>query len=297
MLQSTTDKGISARKFRPVNSVNPYLAGRVPVATKRNTFKQKDANFTPLLPDFRKWQGGFRPIIQWLAEDKEMPKPFLLFAVIIILTCSPQAFGKSESSITQEKDITLKPGSFPYVQNAQLGTPKTFYNEMDGSHTCYPLILAGRQTDWINRAVKTKSLLLFNKCEKYKEDISSVPGAPLNAIHGWVRWTSYTLTRSKGKPILTKLDIPNYNDLSFDKYCDTLVAYWALVDKVWWAYVYDVQRKQLIFKQEIESSRGDSLNTDYQGALGEPQWNHNCTVVEFPKNYYVKIPIKAEIKR
>jgi hypothetical protein len=226
-----------------------------------------------------------------------MPKPLLLFTVIITLTYSSQAFGKSELRTTQEKDIVLKSGPFPYVQNAQLGAPRIFYNEMDGPQTCYPLIIAGRQIDWINRAVKTKSLLLFNKCEKYTEDISSVPGAPLNAIHGWVRWTSYTLKRSQAKPSLTKLDIPNYNDLSFDKYCDTLVAYWALVDKVWWAYVYDVQMKRLIFKQEIESSRGDSLNTDSQGALGEPQWNRNCTVVEFPKNYYVKIPIKAEIKR
>ncbi len=225
-----------------------------------------------------------------------MRKLTLLIAMVIILSVNAHASDKSPSDINQGKEITLKQGLFPYIQKAQLGAPSTFYSEMDGANICYPLVINGRQIDWIHRAVKTKTLLLFYKCEKYDSDISQEPNAPKNAIHGWSRWTSYTLKHSGKKIELEKLDIPNYNDLACDNYCNTFVAYWALDNNAWWAYVYDVQSKRLIFKQEIESSRGDSLNTDYQGALGEPKWDHNCTVVVFPKNYYVKTPIKAEIK-
>ncbi|MCJ7530176.1 MAG: hypothetical protein MUO64_04005 [Anaerolineales bacterium] len=208
------------------------------------------------------------------------------------------ASGGSTSGSVHEKTIALHPGAFPYIKNARLAEPSIFYSEMDGSNTCYPLIIDGQEIDWIYGAIKTKTLLLFFKCEKNQEDISKLYGAPKNAIPGWVRPESYTLKRAGSKWKLKKLNIPNYSAIASDKHCDSFIAYWAFKDAVLFAYVYDMRTKQLIFKQEIESSRGKDFSTDAPGgAFGEPKWNSSCTSVEFPTNYFVKTPIKAEIKR
>lgn len=208
------------------------------------------------------------------------------------------ASGESTGDPVHEKMIPLKVGAFPYIKNARLAKPSTFYSEMDGSNTCYPLIINGQQIDWIYGAIKTKASILFYKCEKTDQDISKFHGAPQNAIPGWVRPESFTLKRAGSKWKLKKLNIPNYSAISCDEHCDSFIAYWAFKDHVLNAYVYDMRTKQLIFKRAIESSRGEGFNTDAPGcAFGEPKWDSGCTSVEFPTNYFVKTPIKAKIKR
>lgn len=93
------------------------------------------------------------------------------------------------------------------------------------------------------------------------------------------------------------LDIPNYMGLSAETYCDSSVAYWAYDKDTIYAYVYDVPNKRLLFNRKIEESQNVNFSTFDQKALGQPKWNSNCTAVEFPENYFVKEPIKADIKR
>lgn len=136
----------------------------------------------------------------------------------------------------------------------------------------------------------------MHKCKRGKlpkGDSFEMEEAPKAAVFGFPESEAYQLKKKAGKWILSEIDLPGYGVFSYDSFCDDYVAYWAYVKELYYAYVYDIKKKKLVFSKEIGP---ENFGTDNPWLFGQPKWDKSCQAVEFPENFLLKSKLKAVIK-
>jgi hypothetical protein len=200
------------------------------------------------------------------------------------------------ASADLELTLPLHEGKFPCIEKAKLGRPTVFWNLLNEGTKCFPLIVEDQQVDFIYNARKTKNYVVFHKCERgelAKGDTLEMTDAPKGSVYGYPEPESYLLRKIDSKWSLSEIKLPGYNGFSYDSFCDDNVAYWAYMKEAYYAYVYDVRRKRILFEKKIGS---EDIGTDDPWLFGQPKWDKSCQSVEFPQNYFLKSKLKTVIK-
>lgn len=170
----------------------------------------------------------------------------------------------------------LHEGPFKPIKNARLGPAVEFINGLDES-TCYQLFIKNREVGWIHSAFKAKSHLVFFTCTKHEGE----PFTPESILGGSDDSAIYEIQNDRGNWSFKEIETPKYNFMSNPNICGDLVAYWGNQDNVYYAIIYDFNKR--IILKEIKLGAFD-IATDYSGYFHYPIWDENCSKVIFPKH-------------
>ena len=170
----------------------------------------------------------------------------------------------------------LNEGIFKPITGARLG-PAVEFADASGECICHRLWIENKEVGWISDVFQTKSHLIFFTCDKYDGE----PLTPESVLGVSDESAMYELQKNSGSWAFKEVATPRYSFISNPNFCGDLVAYWGSQDNVYFALVYDLNKKILV--KEVRLGQFD-IATDYSGYFHYPVWDDDCTKVIFPKH-------------
>src|SRR6476660_7851624 len=146
------------------------------------------------------------------------------------------------AQVKREQESELKPGPFPQVAGAELGSPVNFENEID-THACFPLLVKGEVVSWIHRAYVVPMQVLVQRCVEFDPGIAQTPGNR----HGGIRerWDRVVM-RTGGQGLQFVALAPRGWELFANpSFCGPLVAYWGIRAGELVPSIYDINASRL----------------------------------------------------
>lgn len=197
-----------------------------------------------------------------------------------MLQCSSGASAPTSAPTPQ---LVLATGPFPRIEDARLGVPIKFENEVDTT-SCFPLLVSDIVVAWLAHAHVAAGELLVNRCVEYDPSIEQTAG---NRHGGALEvWERVRLSADKLSLVTTPLGAIEWGLFSNPSFCGTRVAYWGLQkDGRLSARIFDVTSSKEVASRSIGTVM---LETDARDAFARPRWNAQCSSASFSAEPFVR---------
>ena len=176
--------------------------------------------------------------------------------------------------VPRDQEAPLKPGTFPYVTSATLGTAIDFENEVD-THSCFPLLVSAHIVTWLYRAYSADDELLVQRCVEYEEPFQT-PGTRAGGVSE--RWDRVLLGADPTQWRFTPIEAPDWGAFANPGFCGRFVAYWGFQGEQVVAYAYDLKSRRVAASQSLGAS---NLETDNSEVMPRPKWTESCSGASF----------------
>lgn len=130
--------------------------------------------------------------------------------------------GGSALNAAAVRQPVLATGSFPPIENARLGTPIMFENEIEITR-CFPLLVSDIAVAWLANAYVAGSELLVNRCVEYDPSVKQTTG---NRHGGQLEvWERARLSADRLSLVETPLGASEWGLFANPSFCGARVAY------------------------------------------------------------------------
>ena len=182
---------------------------------------------------------------------------------------------RASAQVNRQCESELKPGRFPQVAGAELGSPVNFENEID-THACFPLLVKGEVVSWIHRAHVVPMQVLVQRCIEFDPRIAQTPGNRHGGIQEqWDRVVAGTAGHGLQFIALAPAGWEHFANPSF---CGPLVAYWGTRARELVPSIYDINAGRLVASRTLGAVE---LETDDESYLPRPAWDASCAKASF----------------
>jgi hypothetical protein len=177
---------------------------------------------------------------------------------------TPAHLAVAVRNVPPDHESPLKPGTFPYLTSATLGTAIDFENEVD-THSCFPLLVSGQIVAWLYRAYSADGEILVQRCVEYESEPFHTPGTRAGAANE--RWDRVLLSVDPAQWRFTPIEAPDWGAFANPCFCGRFVAYWGFQGQLLVAYVYDLKSRRIAASQSLGAS---NLETDNSEVMPRP---------------------------